>query len=241
MDCRNQAAIKIMLVDDHQTMIWGLKQLINGHPHMHVAACALNGDDAIRLASDNDLDLIVLDMDLGGRNGLDIMEHLLAVSRAKILILTGMKDEAVLDAAVVAGARGVVRKEESAETLLAAIDKIHAGQVWIDRDAIGRIFKKMQEKDSARAVQQNKIASLTQREREIVLAVLQESGASNKVLAKKLLMGEHTLRNHLSVIYEKVGVDCRMNLYLYAAENGVPAMPDSNLGMPEGKQGSRRR
>lgn len=214
-------SIKVMLIDDHQTILWGLQQLINNHsPRMVVVGTANNVDDALAKVKELDPDIILLDMDLGRRNGLEILPDLIANSHAKVIVLTGMRDQKVLDECIVAGAKGVVRKEEPAETLVVAIEKVFAGQFWLDRDAIARVFQAMQDKDVKKNKEAEKFAALTARERNIVRAIIEESGAANKVIAEKLFMSEHTLRNHLTSIYHKLGVDNRLKLYVYALENG---------------------
>lgn len=218
--------ITVMVVDDHQTMLWGLQQLINARaPRMSLVATATGAEEAVLQATACQPDLILLDMDLGPCSGLELIPQLLACCSGKILILTGMRDQKPLDQAILAGARGIIRKEDSAESIIQAIEKVHAGQIWVDRDAMGRIFQRMQEKDVAEK-ESPQLESLTRREREIVKALVEAADAPNKVLAQKLFMGEHTLRNHLSIIYEKLGVASRIQLYLYAVEKGLgPEQP----------------
>lgn len=216
------AAIRVLLVDDHQTVLWGLQQLIDSHsPKMAVAGTASNATDAASLAERLQPDLILLDADLGGDSGIDLIPTLRAKTNASILMLTGVRDRDELDRAVLAGARGVVRKEDPADRLLLAIEKVHAGELWLDRDATTRIFQALQERNRENDEKASRLQSLTRRELDIVKAVVAESGASNKVIARKLFMSEHTLRNHLTAIYHKLGVDNRLKLFVFAMENGL--------------------
>lgn len=217
-------SIRIMLVDDHQTVLWGLEKLINGEsPKMEVVGKAANCADALRLAKKIRPDIILLDLDLGGESGLDIIPALLKDGRAHVVILTGVRDLEVADRAVLNGARGIVRKEEPAEILLRAIEKIHGGELWLDRGATGRIFvalsraggKAPPDPDAAR------IATLTPKERRITTAIVKQAGAGNREIAKILHMSEHTLRNHLTSIYAKLEVKNRMDLFIYATRHGL--------------------
>ena len=122
-------AIKILLLDDHRSVLWGLEKLIEGeHPRMQVIGKATTSAEALLLLDTVQPDIILLDLDLGGENGSTSIQALLAKSKARVLVLTGSRDIAVHDAAVLAGAMGVVEKGESAETILKAIRKVHEGE-----------------------------------------------------------------------------------------------------------------
>lgn len=217
------APIRVMLVDDHRSVLWGLEKLINNEkPRMQVVAKATSRASALELAAQTSPDVIVLDLDLGGENGSEIIPELVDNRRTRVLILTGMRDAKLREASVLLGACGLVDKEAPAETLLKAIEKVHGGELWLDRTTTGSIFVKLStpkvEKVDPEA---DKIASLTAREREIVEQIGSEPGSDNRALAEKLGMGEHTLRNHLSRIYDKLGVANRLGLYVYAQRHGM--------------------
>lgn len=215
--------IRVFLVDDHRSILWGLEKLIEScNPAMAVAGSATSTAEALQALSNASPDVIVLDLDLGHENGLDAIPKLMAASKAKILILTGMREETVHQSAILAGARGVVSKEARAETILSAISKVHEGEVWLDRAATGRLLVEVMRKSAAREVagtEQRKISELTVREREIIALAAAHAGATAKVIAEELNISEHTLRNHLSSIYEKLGVANRLELYAYAHQH----------------------
>jgi DNA-binding NarL/FixJ family response regulator len=149
--------------------------------------------------------------------------ELQARSRAKILVLTGSADLAMLDRAVLAGARGIVKKREPPAALLKAIEKVHEGELWIDRGATSRIFMEMaRQKASGRNdPEKSKIATLTMRERQTIIAVASDAAAPGKVIAGRLCISEHTLRNHLTSIYSKLGLSNRLDLYAYASRHSL--------------------
>ena len=218
----NGAAIRVLLVDDHQTVLWGLQQLIAGrHPEMAVAGTGSTAEDAIRLARALQPDVILLDMDLGDTDGAQLIPELQACCAAKVLILTGVRDDERIDDAVLKGAHGVVRKEAAADVVLKAIGSVHRGELWLDRATTARVFQHQRQREQRQEVQKNMMAALTSKEREIVHKVVEHSGVNNKELAKLLFMSEHTLRNHLSSIYQKLHVDSRLKLYVYAVKNGI--------------------
>ncbi len=199
--------IRVMLVDDHRSVLWGLEKLIDGErPRMQVVAKATSCASAVETAAAVHPDVIVLDLDLAGENSAEIIPHLIRDGNTHVLILTGMRDPKAREAAVLRGASGLVYKEEAADTVLKAIEKVHQGEVWLDRATTGRIFVELSRPKarSAPDPEQRKLASLTSREREIVAQLVNEPGTDNRRLAEKLHIGEHTLRNHLSHIYDKL-------------------------------------
>ena len=220
----DEARIRILLVDDHRSVLWGLEKLIEGeHPRMQVVGKATTSAEALKLLDEVKPDIILLDLDLGGENGSNAIQALISKSKAKVLVLTGSRDIAVHDAAVLAGAMGVVEKGEPAETILKAIRKVHEGEIWLDRSATGRIFLELSRNKASEAQnpEQRKIASLTPRERQIVVEIGSDAAAGSKVIAERLHISEHTLRNHIASIYEKLEVSSRLELFAYAGKHGI--------------------
>ncbi|MFA6984941.1 MAG: response regulator transcription factor [Arenimonas sp.] len=217
-------AIKILLVDDHRSVLWGLEKLIEGEsPRMEVIGKATTSAEAMLLLDHVQPDILLLDLDLGGENGIHAIPALLAKSKSKVLVLTGSRDPSVHDSAMLAGALGVVEKGEPAETILKAIQKVHAGEVWLNRIATGRVLLEMARGRTADSLdpEQKKIASLTPRERQIVAEIGSDAAASSRVIAERLRISEHTLRNHIASIYEKLQVSSRLELFAYAGKHGI--------------------
>lgn len=210
--------IKVFLVDDHKTVLWGLQRLIESvSPQMVVVGTAENRADLFAKLAGAKPDVILLDLDLGGSSSLDFLEKLGEQTSAQVLVLTGSSDPSVHQRAVVRGARGVVNKQVSSDILLQAIEKVHQGEVWLDRAALGHVMTTLargnvMDPDTA------KMAELTAKERQIVAMLVEEKGGRNKLIADRLHMSEHTLRNHLTTIYSKLGVEGRMELYLFASK-----------------------
>jgi DNA-binding NarL/FixJ family response regulator len=214
---------RIMLVDDHKTLLWGLSKLIDTEAsHMIVVGTARDCAGALGMASQVTPDVILLDIDLGGTCSLDIIPTLAAgCPAARILILSGTRDRELLDKAVMLGARGVVSKDEPAETVIKAIEKVHSGELWLDSGALSRVFDAMRNPHTMRRQdpELDKIAQLTAKERRICSLIANGGGAVNKALAEQLFISEHTLRNHLTAIYHKLGVSNRLDLYVFATKH----------------------
>lgn len=211
-----------MVVDDHRTVLWGLEKLINSErPRMEAVGAAASCAEAIALAEKAYPDVILLDIDLGDENGIDAIPQLLAACDAKVLMITGLRDPAVHDSAVLAGARGVVQKECAAELILKAIECVHRGELWLDRAAASRIVGRLSRQAAAAPAEEHALGQLTTREREIVDVISSHPGANTKAIADKLHISEHTVRNHLTSIYGKLGVLNRLELFVYASKHAA--------------------
>jgi two-component system, NarL family, nitrate/nitrite response regulator NarL len=209
--------IRILLVDDHQTMLWGLRKLIESEGSaMQVVGCAADCDGALAQARALAPDVIVLDLDLDGTSSLGILADLVKGSGARVLVLSGTRQPAQLDAAVLHGARGVVGKDAAADVVLQAIRKLHQGELWLEQSMLGRIFDEMRNPPQRRKSDPvaDKLATLTAKERQ-VCDLIAAGGGGNKALAQNLFISDHTLRNHLTAIYHKLGVTNRLDLYVF--------------------------
>src|SRR5678815_2711157 len=223
MSHTSQNPIQVLLIDDHQSFLWGMVKLIESDgPNMGVMGTASDITEALAILEREQPDVILLDIDLGGVNSLDSMPLLRNATSAMVLILTGARDSETHERAVLAGARGVVQKEASAEMILKAIRKVYEGEIWLDRATTGRIFSKLLDHSHNQvSPEAAKIASLTSREREIINVMTKQGHSTNKQIAVHLNMSEHTLRNHLSSIYSKLEVENRLALVMYAVKHRI--------------------
>ena len=219
--------MRVMIVDDHKSIVWGLERLVeSAHPRMEVSGTANSCAQMLAALDAARPDVILLDIDLDGDNSIDCLNELRRATDAQVLMLTAEKDPAIHQDAFMKGARGVICKDEDASVLLRAIECVHAGEVWINRHMISRVLGAMSIGSSngepaSRDPDAPKIASLTPREREIIRAVVRHRGAKSQVIAETVCISEHTFRNHLTVIYDKLCVRNRIDLYAFATEHGI--------------------
>jgi len=219
-------SIRVLIVDDHGIMRAGLRMLLESQPGMTVVGEASTCADALVLATDTQPDVIVLDLDLGGENAVQSIPTLLrATPDTRILVLTGVRDPEVHRQAIRHGALGLVCKEKAVETLLQAITKVRAGEVWLEPTMIARVLGDLTRPQPSpqASAEATKIARLTEREREVITLV--GEGLRNKHIAARLYISEATVRHHLTAIFAKLDVSDRFELAIYAYQHGLAQPP----------------
>lgn len=217
-----ELAIRVFLVDDHKSLLWGLERLIEGEqPGMQLVGKASRRKELFELLPNARPDIILLDLDLNGESSLDFLDEILRQSQAQVLVLTALQDPAVHQRAILAGASGLVLKSESADVILRAIRRVHAGEVWLDRGTTSRLLKTMSAPMAPPCEDSNlsRISRLTPKELEIIQTMALIPGGRNKAIASRLFMSEHTLRNHLTEIYNKLGLENRLALVMFSIEH----------------------
>ncbi len=225
-DTPSPKPIRTLLVCDQPIIAWGLEKLLQSmHPHLELANSVAGCTEAAPLLVAMPPDVILIDLD--GGNGVETIAPLSSLSPARVLALTASRDQSLKDSAVVAGARGVVGKHEPVESLTKAIEKVHHGELWIDRSATGRIFQQLTENRTSQfaSADQQRIATLTRRERQTVAEIARDAAASSKLIAHRLNISDNTLRNHLHSIYAKLGLSSRLELFAYAKLHAISGKP----------------
>lgn len=226
METTTVSQIRIMLVDDHAVLRMGLQLLIESQHNFKIVAEAGDRVEALARAAEQQPDIILLDLDLGGVDGNELIPQLLAETRkTRIIILTGIRDTAVHEQAVRSGARGVVLKDKADESLITAIEKVKAGELWLSRVMIGRVFDDLVSGGDLgnSDPESDKISALTERELETIALVAE--GLKNKEVAAKLFISEATVRHHMTSIFDKLDVSSRLQLVIYSYRHGLVKSP----------------
>ncbi len=218
--------IRVFLVDDHAIMRAGLRLLLANQPWLTIVGEAVTRTEVLEAVGGAQPDIVLLDLDLAGESTVDSIPALLAAAPgAQVLILTGVRDPDLHRQAVRLGARGLVLKEKAPEILLQAIAKVHSGEVWIERTMMARVLDEMTRAQAAPRPdpERAKISRLTTRERGIITLI--GEGLRNQQIADRLYISETTVRHHLTAIFDKLEVADRLDLVVYAYQQGLVKLP----------------
>lgn len=220
MNTKNQSLIKVHAIDSHPIALLGIRQLVSPDVRYTIGATTSNGTDALTTAIECKPDVIILEPELGGEDGLALISLLLKKTKAKIIIYTSSRNSKVLDEAIVRGARGIIHKTEPAETLLKAIEKIHLGELWLNRNVGSRILMQIAQDNVPAELsdEQKKLKLLTAQEEKVARAIQMYPENTLKEVAEKLHISQHTLRNHLASTYGKLGARNRLELYIFCGK-----------------------
>ena len=207
--------ICVVLLAEQELMRASLKSLLDKRPGLRVIGAADARAAALGRANGHKIDLFVLDFDAAPANEW-LAEIRAANAEARVIVLVGSRDPEIARRAVLAGASGVVLKDNSPDHLLKAILKVHDGELWVDRATSAQLISDLAARRRQHAADPDikKIRSLTPRERELVALVTE--GLSNKQMATRLRVSEHTIRHHLTSIFAKLGLSDRLALVAYA-------------------------
>ena len=216
--------IRVLLVDDHELIRTGLRMLLESHPRMTVVGEAATRADTLAIAAHEQPDIILLDLDLGGENSLDFLPELLASApHTRVIVVTGVRAAEEHYRAVHLGATGLVRKEQAVDVLIQAIEKVHAGEVWLEPAVVARVITDLSGRRTTDQKQSDpetaKIAKLTAREREVITLI--GEGLYNKQIAVRMSISEMTVSHHLTSIFAKLGLANRFDLVIYAYRHGL--------------------
>ncbi len=214
-----QTPIRIIIADDHEIFRDGLRSLLSAQPDLLVVAEAARGDEVPALVLEHEPDILLLDLQIRGSDGIATLQRLQSMNvttRTIVLTASPNKDEHLR--ALRSGTSGIVQKTTSTEMLLKSIRKVHSGEIWLDRMTTAEVMREFGSLNKgapvSNAARDREAPPLSNREREIVALVAQ--GFKNKEMAEKMFISEQTVKNHLHNIFEKLDVSDRLELALYA-------------------------
>ena len=209
--------ITLVLADDHPLILDGLESLLKVEQDFSVLARCSAGEETLEAVRQHQPDILVLDLRMPGMDGFQVLRSLKTTKIAtRAVLLTAALDEEALVEVISLGVRGVVLKEMAPQLLVRCIRTVHAGGQWLERQATTRALETLVRREAGL---RHASSILTPRELAIVRAIA--TGSRNREIAERLNISEGTVKVHLHNIYQKLGVDSRLALMIYARENAI--------------------
>ncbi|MEU6977853.1 MULTISPECIES: response regulator transcription factor [unclassified Streptomyces] len=208
---------RVFLVDDHEVVRRGLRDLIDDEPDMEVVGEAASAEQALARGPALRPDVAVLDVRLPDGDGISVCRELRSrMPDVACLMLTSFDDEDALLDAIMAGAAGYVLKQIKGSDLVAAVRTVATGQSMLDPATTARLMHSLRDPEAAKPPEDERLAALSDRERS-VLELIGE-GLTNRQIAKRLYLSEKTVKNHISRLLGKLGVERRVQAAVIAAQ-----------------------
>jgi DNA-binding NarL/FixJ family response regulator len=214
-----------VIADDHPIFRDGLRRLLESESDMKVVGEACDGREAVKLATEIKPDILLLDLAMPHHTGLDALRDLStsgsSAGAVRIILLTAAAEKKQVVEALQLGARGVVLKDSATQLLLKSIHAVMSGEYWVGRESVSNLVQYLRNlMQSTNEEAKQKKFGLTPRELEIVSAVV--AGYANREIAEYFKISEDTVKHHLSNIFDKLGVSTRLELALFAVNQGLP-------------------
>ena len=209
-------SIRILIADDHGVLRAGLRALLSAESDLEVAGEAADGREALRLVSELDPDVVLLDVNMPGPDGIEVTRRLKAVKpEVRVLILTVHEDEGLLREAIRAGASGYILKRAVESELIYAIHAVWRGDLYV-HPAMTRAL--LQDLHSTLVADEAPVEPLTPREMEVLRLIAE--GHTNRQIAEVLSISVRTVESHRANLMGKLGLHSRVELVRYAKRHG---------------------
>ncbi|MFI8180022.1 response regulator transcription factor [Actinacidiphila glaucinigra] len=216
-----RAPIRVFLVDDHEVVRRGLHDLLDAEPDIEVAGEAGTVDHALARAPALRPDVAILDVRLPDGDGIGVCRELRSrMPGLACLMLTSFDDDDALLDAIMAGAAGYVLKQIKGSDLVSAVRTVASGQSMLDPATTARLMNSLREQEQPPEPQDEALAGLTPREREILELI--GEGLTNRQIGQRLFLSEKTVKNHISRMLGKLGVERRIQAAVLATQHRTP-------------------
>lgn len=201
--------MKVVIVDDDAIVAMSMQTILTAGGDVEVAGLGYDGEDAVRLYREHKPDVLLTDIQMKKKSGLEAAAEIISeYPDAKIILLTTFLDDGYVKAALKTGAKGYILKQDF-EGVLPAIRAVYSGQNVFGNEIVNRLPNLINGKDNS----DYKEKGITDKEYEIIELVAQ--GLSNKEIAAKLYLGDGTVRNYISTVLEKLQLRDRTQLAVY--------------------------
>jgi DNA-binding NarL/FixJ family response regulator len=211
--------INLLIADDHSMVRQGLKQILELEKDIVVTAQASNGNEAVRMAREFKPDIILMDINMPGTNGLQAIKEIKQEKLpSKVIVLTIHEDREYLFKTLQMGAEGYVLKDAEPAVLIEAIRNVYNGQSYIQPNMTKELVKEFN-RVTLHEKEKSDENNLTAREIEVLELIAE--GMINKEIAKQLYISEKTVKNHVSNIFKKLDVSDRTQAAIYAFKHNM--------------------
>jgi len=205
--------IQVLLVDDHELVRRGLRDLLGDEPDIEVVAEAGSVEEALAVAMHVEPEVAVVDVRLGDGDGVTLCRELRSKPNPPAcLMLTAFDDEEAMVGAIMAGAAGYLLKQVRGQDVVNAVREVAAGRSLLDPVSTARVLDKMRHPPT------DELTALTDRERDVLELIGQ--GMSNREIAERLFLAEKTVKNYVTSVLAKLGMQRRTQAAAWIARRG---------------------
>lgn len=211
--------IRILIADDHNLIREGIKRILEFQEGFAIVGEAINGLEAEAAVHTLQPDVLVMDISMPGRSGIQVLEALRRdCLPVKVIFLTVAGDRETLMEAVNLGAEGYLLKDSNIQELIRAIQDVFDGESYIDQRLVKLMIRDFKNPPDHKPAE-NPLIALTQREREILTLLSQ--GKSNREIGENLFLSEKTVKNNITLVFRKLGVNDRVQATLVALKHHI--------------------
>lgn len=211
------ADIRVLIADDHELIREGLKRIISFEEDIKLVGEANDGERALEILKNNEVDVILLDFNMPKLNGFEVLKILKEEEHAvKVIMLTIENEKRTIRKAIDIGADGYMLKDSAGKEIVNAIRLVFSGEKYIDKSLVSLLFSAIKNKDKT---VHSVLDTLSKREIEILVKI--SKGLSNKEIAQELYISEKTVKNYISGLFRKINTDDRVKATIFAIENEI--------------------
>lgn len=218
--------IKVLIADDYDLIRQGLKRIISFEEDINVVGEAENGDIALSMINRFKPDVLLLDMQMPKKDGLEVLKIVKEQDEnMKVIMLTVENDNSIIKDAINYGADGYMLKDSAGTEIVDAIKTVYEGEKYIDKSLVSFLFSGVKKKEKK---VKTVLDSLSKREVEVLLYI--SKGLGNKEIGEKLFLSEKTVKNYATNLFRKINVQDRVQATILAIQNNIEDYVEAKYG-----------